>query len=156
MSCSFRRSEQESRQQRPPRLPESGPYSAPGQRWLDQAIAGCSGRRGSARRLVQLPQDVRNVPMDGVLADNELRGDLAVASSGGDEREHLVLAAGERALGRASQQPVDSSDGAASVERDEGVACRRRLGSSALLLLQLEQGTSERELRPRTLVGRVA
>src|SRR5262245_15363906 len=131
MSRSFRRSEQESRLQAPRRLPESGPYSGPGQRWLDQAIAGRPGRRSGARRLVQLPQDVRNVPVDGVFANHELGGDLAIAAAGGDEREDLVLAAGERALRRSIEQLVDSGYIAAGVERDEGLACRCRLGASA-------------------------
>src|SRR5918996_2872275 len=40
----------------------------------------------------ELREDVLDVPSDGVLADDELRGDLPVALPGGDEPEHLQLA----------------------------------------------------------------
>ena len=53
------------------------------------------GGRG-AGRLTELPQDVRHVPVHGVLAEDERRGDLAVRVTGGNEPEHVRLAPRER------------------------------------------------------------
>ena len=57
--------------------------------------AACAdGRR--ARRLVELAQDVGDVAVHRVLADDELAGDLAVAATGGHVRQHLALAPRQR------------------------------------------------------------
>src|SRR4051812_36659565 len=69
-----------------------------GQRGLDQAVAGSAGSGGRPGRLAELAQDVRHVAVHGVLADDELGRDLAVAAAGGHEGEHLAFAAGERAV----------------------------------------------------------
>jgi hypothetical protein len=53
---------------------------------------GCGG----PRRLRELAQDVRDVPVHRVLAENERRRDLAVRQAGGDEPQHLRLAPAER------------------------------------------------------------
>lgn len=47
--------------------------------------------------LVQLPQDVRDVPVHGVLADDELGCDLSVAPACRDECEHLTFTSREGA-----------------------------------------------------------
>src|SRR5262249_16643337 len=60
-----------------------------------------TGLGGDARELdpradVELAVDVAQVRLDGARAEDELVGDLAVRSPGGDERGDLALAGGER------------------------------------------------------------
>ena len=55
-------------------------------------VRGCC----RARRLRELGEDVRDVPMDGVLAEHERPRDLSVREAGRDEPQHLRLAAGQR------------------------------------------------------------
>ena len=49
-------------------------------------------RRRGPRGLRELAQDVRDVPVNGVLAQHERGGDLTVAHAGRDEPQHLGLA----------------------------------------------------------------
>jgi hypothetical protein len=50
-----------------------------------------AGGRGEARVDVELAEDVRHVRRDGLLADEEPVGDLAVGESVGEQPEHLDL-----------------------------------------------------------------
>ena len=59
---------------------------------LDVAGSRRLRRGGRARGLRQLAQDVRDVPVHGVLAEDERRRDLPIREPGGDESEHLGLA----------------------------------------------------------------
>ena len=54
-------------------------------------VRGCC----CARRLRELGEDVRDVPMDGVLAEHQRARDLSVREAGGDEPQHLRLASGQ-------------------------------------------------------------
>jgi hypothetical protein len=59
---------------------------------LDQAEASSLDRGGCAGRLGQLSEDVRDVPVHGVLAEHEGRRDLAIRHAGRDEAQDLGLA----------------------------------------------------------------
>src|SRR6266542_6659523 len=58
----------------------------------DQVVLERERSRRRSRRKPQLPEDVLDVPRDGVLADLQNRGDLAVALARGDEPDDLELA----------------------------------------------------------------
>ena len=85
-------------------LPAGGPRRA--DRRADRSLAGTldqpltRGVRscGGPRRLRELAQDVRDVPVDRVLRQDERGRDLAVAHPGRDETEDLGLARCERRL----------------------------------------------------------
>ena len=49
------------------------------------------------RRNAQLFKDSKKIFLDRVLAEVELGGDLAIAETFGDERDHLLLARGQQA-----------------------------------------------------------
>src|SRR5262245_10311466 len=59
---------------------------------IQQTAPGGLGDGGGARRDAELVEDVRDVPVDRVLADGKLRADLLVAVSDGDEPQDLELA----------------------------------------------------------------
>jgi hypothetical protein len=59
---------------------------------LDQAEAMCGGRGLTPARDVELAEDARDVGANGLLADEEVRGDLPVASTGGHQVENVALA----------------------------------------------------------------
>ena len=65
---------------------------------LDQPLTCGMRGCGGPRRLRELAQDVRDVPVDRVLRQDERRRDLAVAHPGRDETEDLGLARCERRL----------------------------------------------------------
>src|SRR6266508_859846 len=88
------------------RLRGNEPIYGRGPEWLDRAMpepvaAGersCSSSRGQP----QLAEDVRDVAVHGVLAEDETRCDLAIRTTLRDEVEHLQLAsaqAAERSVG---------------------------------------------------------
>src|SRR5690348_11633373 len=62
---------------------------------LDQVALEGEGGRGRARGQSELGVDVLQVPRDGVLADHELHGDLAIALSLRHKAEDLDLATGQ-------------------------------------------------------------
>src|SRR5437879_1274616 len=77
--------------------------------WLDRAIgepvlAG-EGGGGCPRGEPELPQDVGDVAIDGVLAEHKPLSDVAIREAIGNQREHLELAraqAAERRVDRGS------------------------------------------------------
>src|SRR5512133_863874 len=121
----------------------------------DEVVLEGESACGRAGGDAELGEDVLDVPGDGVLADHEHRGDLAVARAGRDQAEHLELA---------RRQPVGV--GFSSVQRAGGGEVRRRseLPERDAGRLELEREglvVAERTTRPpdeqsgtRTLVGR--
>src|SRR5262245_36837725 len=73
-------------------------HPAAGRRWSiwtsQVMLVGERARRG-ARRHAELRVDVLQVPGDRVLADDERRGDVAVAVPRSDQPQHLQLALAE-------------------------------------------------------------
>ena len=68
-----------------------------------EPVAAGQGRCSRARAQPELPKDVGDVAVHGVLAQNEARRDVAIRQSLGDEIEHLQLASAqsrEWAVGR--------------------------------------------------------
>src|SRR5262245_38376098 len=112
---------------------------------------------GGAGRDAELPGDVRPVAGDGVVADPELRRDLAVALAGGDEPEDLELPVGEAlALGRRpAQQRVDAGAVGGGSELLEGGARRLELEPRRVVVTQPAAGLPHEDARPRDLVRRV-
>src|SRR4029079_11824477 len=60
-----------------------------------QAVLARKRSRGSPRGEAELAKDVRDVSVDGVLAQDEPLSDLAVRSTLGDKPEHLSFALAE-------------------------------------------------------------
>src|SRR5581483_12432389 len=67
-------------------------------------------RRGRARADPELRPDVRDVPVDGVLADDEARGDLRVAQALADEAEHLQLPRRQRTAAAAAVGDAEAGE----------------------------------------------
>jgi hypothetical protein len=127
----------------------------------DEIVAGRPRGRGRARRLAKLAQDVRDVPVNRVLADHQLRGDLAVAPPGRHQGENLTLTATERACCVGSPpSPLDEAIGgrhvATGVELDESVSRRGRLPLRWLLRTELKQNPCQRKAGASSLVRRLA
>src|SRR5262245_34653101 len=61
----------------------------------NEAVLVRPGSRGRARRHVELHEDVAHVPVDRLLAQEELAGDRLVGLARGDEPQHLELARAE-------------------------------------------------------------
>jgi len=55
------------------------------------------GSGGSSRGDADLGEDVRQVPRDRLVAEDERGGDLLVGVAGGDEAQHLDLTGGKAA-----------------------------------------------------------
>src|SRR5215218_2048090 len=77
----------------------------------DELVGERERARGGPRRDPELGEDVLEVTGDGVLAEVQVRRDVAVAPARGDEAQHLELARGEpvRVAGRrlGSRQGLD-------------------------------------------------
>src|SRR3954468_18485833 len=65
---------------------------------LRHAVSSALDRAGDvdARRRAELGEDVAQVRLDGLLAEEQLRRDLPVGLAGGDERRDLALAPRQR------------------------------------------------------------
>src|SRR5512133_3968877 len=77
---------------------------------LGKSVLEGERARGGPRLHVELPEQVLQMPRDGVLADHELRRDLLVALAGGDEPQDVELAGREAMSGGARsafEQRVD-------------------------------------------------
>ena len=59
---------------------------------LDQAVVERENDGGGPVAEVELGEDVADVGLDGALAEYEVAGDLGVAQTSTDQREHLTLA----------------------------------------------------------------
>ena len=70
-------------------------YQAASPAPISQSVLVREGGGGGARRDTDFVEDVLDVSTNGVLADAQLLGDLAVGSPGGDQGEHLDLALGQ-------------------------------------------------------------
>src|SRR5215471_7378339 len=85
----------------------------------DHPLGVCEGDGLGPIGHARLVEDIAYVPCDGVHADDQLRGDLSIGASGGDESQHLQLASGEAARNRAGPARL-----AAPIQTDQpGVAC---------------------------------
>src|SRR5262249_61026232 len=82
-------------------FPSSGHFEAPekmarpgqsGEKVLVGGARDCGGPRGS----VELPQDVRDMPVNGVLADEDALGDRLIRQTERDEAEHFPFAPRQR------------------------------------------------------------
>src|SRR5262249_24128893 len=123
----------------------------------DDAVArrARGGRR--ARRLAELAEDVRHVAVDRVLADHELRGDLAVAVAGGDEPEDLAFATRQKPGGQVwsgGEQASRRRHAAVGLETAERHASIFGLRPCSGPEPELEKHLGERELRAGPLVRR--
>ena len=99
--------------------------------WPDGLCARCRAptarlAAARARREVELAQDVRDVAVDGVLADHQPLGDLPVRQPFGEQRQHLALA--RRELGQAGRAVGGSLDAAAPA-RSASARHRARAGT---------------------------
>ena len=89
------------------------PYHAGPLARSDQLVVVDVGGGRGPRRDTDLVEDVLEVSTDGVFADDEFVGDLAVGLTGGDQCEHLDLACGQDpggcrgGPGEQRVQPVD-------------------------------------------------
>src|SRR5918992_2814454 len=61
----------------------------------DQAVVEREDHGGRPVAKAELREHVADVGLDGALPEDQLVGDLAVAQSGPDQREHLALPRGE-------------------------------------------------------------
>src|SRR5918912_2441227 len=98
------------------------------------------------------------MPGDCVLADDQLRGDLAVALSGGDQAQDLELARSEsmRFDRRGSAgDSVDPGHVGRCLEVREHAASRLELERSRVVVSQLAAGESDYDPRTRGLVRRL-
>jgi len=110
-------------------------------------LEGKSAGRG-ARGDIQLGEDVLQVAGDRVLADRQLRRDLAVAAAGGDQAQDLELALAEAvaigAVSRRKQQRFDPGEVARRTERGEGVARGFQLELRRVLVAERAAGATDR------------
>ena len=139
-----------------PSRTSSGSRAPPnGERWeIYTVLARRTGRCGSALRLllprsgpaardrrglgaaggVELAEDVGDVDRDGLGADEELLGDLAVGPALGDQREDLALARGERVgrgvSARTGGRPIARSSSSSGWAPSRCAASRARSPSS--------------------------
>ena len=119
------------------------------------------GERGRGRPGgdAQLREDVLHVPGDGVLAEHERRGDLAVRPAGGDEPQHLELAATQavRIVPVGPQQGVDAAKVRSRGETLEDRPRRLELQPRRVLVLERAGRRSPRAPAPgRPRTGRPA
>ena len=95
------------------RVPLRGnsPTYGPTPEWLDRAIAepvsAGEGGGGCPRGEPELPEDVGDVAIDGVLAENQPLRDVAIRAAFRNQGEHLELAwaqSAQRSLARAGRE----------------------------------------------------
>src|SRR6266566_8299768 len=115
-------------------------------RALSQVVLQRVRRRRGPRRHAELVEDVADVARDGLLADEELRADLAVRLARGQERQELDLAL------RQARRPFPSRPGQKSFralpvrlgsQAAEGVACSLDLHPRGVVIAQCVAGLSE-------------
>ena len=78
-------------------------------RFLNQTCPRRFPGRRRTRRLPELAEDVRDMAVDRVLAEDQRGRDLAVVQAGGDEAQHLGLT-----LGLSGESPFDATGTASS------------------------------------------
>jgi hypothetical protein len=70
----------------------------------------------------ELPEDARDVGLDGLLGDEQALGDAQVGAPFGHQRQHLALARRQRVESIARSRPADERRDDGRV--DDGPACR--------------------------------
>ena len=108
----------------------------------DQLVLEREGGCGRARRDTELPEDVLHAAGDGVLADHQLAGDLAVALPGGDEAQYLQLPAG-KAVRVAARRGLGACQVGCGPELPEDRAGRLQLEPSRLPVAELEHAATK-------------
>jgi hypothetical protein len=119
-------------------------------------------RGGGPGGEAELPQDVRDVPVHGVLADHQPLGDLAVREPLGEQAQHLPLPRRhlrERILvvacGRGDEEPGPLGLRLCS-ELGQGIQGSGRLAPGRIGTALGEEAGGELDPRPRGLEGRAA
>src|SRR5207248_2216916 len=103
-----------------------------------QPVVGCPARELVARRELELPEDARDVALDGLRRQGQASRDLLVEVAAGDELQHLALARGELVELGVAPDALAGAEGveheAREARREDGVALRDALDRGCQLL----------------------
>src|SRR5512133_1877554 len=99
-------------------------------------------RGGRPRRHVQLGEDVAEVSFNGLLTEHQHLRNVVVATSLGNQPEHLYLALGETTGPFPSQESIDLVGGRLRAHLSKGAAGDRKFRCRRVLITKLTQRTS--------------